>query len=64
MTLSQNRKTYTLSAKQREALISRYRAGEDSNALAKAFGVHPDYVRVAGRRAGVIRRPYRVKAVA
>lgn len=43
-------------------MVRRYRDGENSQDLAKVFGVHPDYVRVAGRRAGIIRKPNQLKA--
>lgn len=54
--------TWKLSSSNRISMVRRYRDGENSLSLAAAFGVHPDYVRVAGRRAGIIRKPYRLKA--
>lgn len=62
MTLYANRRTYALSDAQRKSLVRRYKDGENSAYLATVFGVHPDYVRVAGRRAGVIRKLNQLKA--
>ena len=55
--------TWKLSSLNRISLVRRYRNGEPSKDLAAAFGVHPDYVRVAGLRAGIIRKPNQLKAV-